>query len=95
METNPTTNQPVISSQINPYIATRKSNRLFVLGILILLACAGIFTAFLWCNHWEPSGNDVWSHLYKAKVLYESIQEGNWYPLYSCLLYTSPSPRDS
>lgn len=83
METNPTTNQPVISSQINPYIATRKSNRLFVLGILILLACAGIFTAFLWCNHWEPSGNDVWSHLYKAKVLYESIQEGNWYPLYS------------
>lgn len=63
--------------------ATKYETRSLPINIVLLLIVSALITLFLWLNHWEPSGNDVWSHLYKSKVLFESIQEGNWYPLYS------------
>ncbi|MBP3506327.1 MAG: hypothetical protein J6K43_08010 [Lachnospiraceae bacterium] len=53
------------------------------INVILLLVLATLVTAFLWLNHWEPSGNDVWGHMYKSKIMYESILKGNWYPLYS------------
>ncbi|MBQ8147480.1 MAG: hypothetical protein IJ040_01685 [Lachnospiraceae bacterium] len=71
-----TTTQP--SSKPNIYA---KWNLPINIGILFLFA--GIVTAFLWLNQWEPSGNDVWGHMYKSKIMYENILAGNFYPLYS------------
>ena len=64
-------------------IQTKSKLNPTLIGILLLLLGACGVTAFLWFRHWDLSGNDVWGHLYKSQYLFHSIQEGNWYPLYS------------
>lgn len=51
----------------------------------------GVFR-FLQAYQLEPSGNDIWGHLYKSNYLYENIKEGNWYPLYSPDWYNGLQP---
>lgn len=55
----------------------------FFMGVLVLFCCAALVTAFLWLSEWEPSGGDIWGHLYKSKFMYDSLSEGTFYPLYS------------
>jgi len=55
---------------------------------LILLLCAGAFYVFfLKYKGIQPSGNDIWGHLFKSEVMYENIKKGNWYPLYESSWY--------
>ena len=56
--------------------------RKFILVTLILLTLAAVTTAvFLACGV-EPSGLDVWGHVYKSDVMYQSLKKGILYPLY-------------
>lgn len=48
----------------------------FFMGMLVLLLGAVSVTAFLWLCDWEPSGGDIWGHLYKSKFMYDSLSEG-------------------
>lgn len=57
------------------------------IGILILFAGAVLLTGFLYGIKMQPSGGDIWGHLYKAQVMYESIKEGNWYSLFDMKWY--------
>ncbi len=52
-------------------------------GLLILLAGGVLVSALMWKFQREPSGLDVWGHMFKAHELYESIKAGDWYPLYT------------
>lgn len=74
--------KPIQPKQTQPSIE-KKATLLFWIGAGLLLLTAMTFTAFLWLNHWEPSGNDVWGHMYKSKYMYDHILAGDWYPLYS------------
>lgn len=39
-----------------------------------------------------PTGFDVYGHLFKSNLLYESIKQGNLYPLYTSLWYNGVQP---
>ena len=55
------------------------------IGIL-LLAGAGL-ALYLVLSGYEPSGGDIWGHLYKSQEMYESLKKGNIFPLFSPYWY--------
>lgn len=66
---------------------TAGENTGLIIGIPVLLIAAVALTAFLWILAWEPSGLDVWGHIFKSEIMYEEMKEGNLYPLYTPLWY--------
>ena len=60
----------------------RKLNMYFALGIIVLAVLAVIGVLRFRSVVPEPSGNDVWGHLYKSKYLYDAVRRGKLYPLY-------------
>lgn len=50
-------------------------------GLLVLSAVLVVFV--LGRMGFEPSGNDIWSHLYKGDIAYHNLREGHFYQLYS------------
>lgn len=60
-----------------------KNNILALAGFLVLVLSAVVVVLVLNRMAFEPSGNDIWSHLYKGDVTYHNMQEGRWYQLYS------------
>lgn len=66
----------------------KRRNRLKnLIGIFVLLMGAVLLTCCLYVIKMQPSGGDIWGHLYKSQVMYESIGEGNWYPLFDLKWY--------
>lgn len=65
----------------------RKNRLKNLIGIFVLLTGAILLTSCLYVIKMQPSGGDVWGHLYKSQVMYESIGEGNWYPLFDLKWY--------
>lgn len=63
-----------------------------LLAFVILNGVAFGVYRFLDAYQLEPSGNDIWGHLYKSNYLYENIKDGNWYPLYSPDWYNGLQP---
>lgn len=57
------------------------------IGILLLAVGAAVLAGYLYAVNMQPSGDDVWGHLYKSEVMYENIRQGNWYPLYDAKWY--------
>lgn len=51
------------------------------IGILLLLIGAAIVAGYLYMTKAQPSGDDIWGHLYQAEHLYDNIKAGNWFPL--------------
>ncbi|MBU7005822.1 6-pyruvoyl-tetrahydropterin synthase-related protein [Phosphitispora fastidiosa] len=46
-------------------------------GFNLLLYSPVLFSSLPW-----PWGSDAWAHLYKTEFLYDSLQQGNWFPRY-------------
>lgn len=71
------------------WIRVKKANNLLknCIGIMILLLAAGLMGVYLYSINFEPSGGDIYGHLYKSQVMYESIKGGNWYPLFDFKWY--------
>lgn len=64
----------------------------YYIGPIILVIGALLVTGLFWVLKWEPSGYDVWGHLFKSRIMYENLQEGNWYPLYTETWYNGIQP---
>lgn len=60
-----------------------KNNILALSGFFLLVLSAVIVVVCLNWMEFEPSGNDIWSHLYKGDIAYHNLQEGKIYQLYS------------
>lgn len=59
-------------------------NNLLALGGFCLLVLSALLVVFaLKQMNFEPSGNDIWSHLYKGDIAYHNLQNGRFYQLYS------------
>ena len=54
-----------------------------IIGLCFIIGTAAIITYIVYINNSYPLGNDVYGHLYKIKILYEEINKGNWYPIYT------------
>lgn len=57
------------------------------IGIVLLLVGAAIVSGYLYMTKAQPSGDDIWGHLYKAEFMYDNIREGNWFPLFDAKWY--------
>ena len=56
---------------------------LFCIGLVAL-----VITYIVYVTNSYPMGNDVYGHLYKIRILYEQIQQGNYYPIYTSNWYS-------
>lgn len=65
----------------------RKLNIYFVVGVVMLAVLAVVGVIHFKSVVTEPSGNDVWGHLYKSRYLYEALKRGKFYPLYDDTWY--------
>ena len=54
-----------------------------IIGLFIISLLSLVVTYIVSVTYSYPLGNDVYGHLYKIKILYEEIQKGNWYPIYT------------
>lgn len=62
--------------------------KLWILAMVLLYAV--IAAGIAWMIHMGgryPAGTDTMCHVYKGDLLYHSIREGNWYPLYDGFWY--------
>lgn len=57
------------------------------IGILLLLMGAAAVAGYLYITKAQPSGDDIWGHLYKAEYMYDNIHKGNWFPLWDAKWY--------
>ena len=55
----------------------------FILSLLIIVIFSAIITFIIYKTNNYPKGNDVYGHLYKIKILYEEILNGNYYPIFT------------
>ncbi|MBQ7972340.1 MAG: hypothetical protein IJ291_02635 [Lachnospiraceae bacterium] len=62
---------------------SKKNLICFLICVLVFAGITVLVTVASFMAGWEPSGGDVWGHLYKSKFMYENILEGNFYPLYT------------
>lgn len=60
-----------------------KNNLLTLAGLFVLMATAAIVVFALCQLQFQPSGNDIWSHLYKGDIAYHNLLEGRFYQCYS------------
>lgn len=63
-----------------------------ILGFVSLLACGALLTGYLKNTGAYPSGSDIYGHLFKSDLLYNSIRSGDFYPLYTDLWYNGMQP---
>ncbi len=70
----------------------QKQTGKYIIGFILLTLGAVLTTGLFWVFQWEPSGYDVWGHLYKGRIMYENILQGNWYPLYTETWYNGIQP---
>ena len=56
-------------------------------GIFILLSLSVILVLVLHAINWEPSGNDIWGHMYKGQYMYQALKKGDLYPLFDMKWY--------
>ena len=60
----------------------------FILSTLLIILFSGIIAFIIYKTNNYPKGNDVYGHLYKIKILYEEIKNGNFYPIYTPSWYS-------
>lgn len=64
----------------------------FFIALLILAVGACLLMYFMKEYGYYASGYDTWGHLFKSDLMYQNIQEGNYYPLYTNLWYNGVQP---
>jgi len=64
----------------------------FLPAFLFLAAGGALLVYYLKSTGTYPTGSDVYGHLFKADLLYNSIRSGDFYPLYTELWYNGMQP---
>ncbi len=54
-----------------------------ILSFVFLIGAGVLVSMYLIHIGFDPSGNDIWSHLYKGDFMYHRMKEGHFYALYS------------
>ncbi|MDD3200325.1 MAG: 6-pyruvoyl-tetrahydropterin synthase-related protein [Eubacteriales bacterium] len=64
----------------------------FALSVLCLVIIGSLLSLYLKNTGAYPSGADIYGHLFKSDLLYNSIKNGDMYPLYTDLWYNGVQP---
>ena len=66
----------------------RMKRTLQIISILLFyLLVAGLLMLVIYRNGNYPAGSDTMFHVYRGDVIYQSIKEGNWFPLLDPVWY--------
>ena len=63
-----------------------------ILCFALLVICGAAISFYLYDTGAYPSGADIYGHLFKSDLLYNSIKNGDYYPLYTDLWYNGLQP---
>lgn len=61
-------------------------------ALAFLLICSCGLMIYVKNSGLYPRGSDIYGHIFKSNLLYESIKNGNVYPMYSSLWYNGIQP---
>lgn len=70
----------------------KKADYLLVLAPLVYLAVSVCVVMLVCRNGLYPEGGDAVHHIYRGELLYNSIREGNWWPVYDPMWYNGVEP---
>ncbi|MDD3168671.1 MAG: 6-pyruvoyl-tetrahydropterin synthase-related protein [Eubacteriales bacterium] len=87
--------QPTTELKIQPLhpLAVQKVSAFrFALSVLCLVALGTLVALYLKHTGAYPSGADIYGHLFKSDLAYNSIRSGDFYPLYTDLWYNGLQP---
>lgn len=83
----------------NKEYAGDKDNRIWnqkngaaLIGVALLIVSAILVMTAMWQFGMYASGNDIWGHLYKSQLMYDSIKQGDVFPLYTSYWYNGIQP---
>ncbi|GKX67917.1 6-pyruvoyl-tetrahydropterin synthase-related protein [Inconstantimicrobium mannanitabidum] len=63
-----------------------------LIACIYFLACSYGIMIYIKRSGLYPKGSDIYGHIFKANFLYESIKNGDYYPLYTNLWYNGIQP---
>ncbi len=78
---------PRIDQSASRFLAVK-----FVCGVLFLITVGSLIAFYLKNTGAYPSGSDIYGHLFKSDLLFQSIKNGDLYPLYTNLWYNGLQP---
>ena len=82
-----------VKCEANLTVPDRKaSGYAFGVGFLWLVVCGVLVALYLKNTGAYPSGGDIFGHLFKSDLLYNSIKNGNFYPLNTSYWYNGMQP---
>lgn len=84
MNCNPSISLPLINGKVS---AVR-----FAFSVFCLVIFGALVALYLKNTGAYPSGADIYGHLFKSDLLYNSIKNGDFYPLYTDLWYNGIQP---
>lgn len=64
-------------------IKINKNLILTFISLVVTFVIGWLIYYFSVAGGYEPSGNDVWAHIYKTQIMYENLNKGILYPLYA------------
>lgn len=64
----------------------------FFLSIFVVAVMTGLLILWVTRKGIYPWGSDTWGHLFKGQLLYNNIQKGNFFPLFTDLWYNGIQP---
>lgn len=64
----------------------------FLISIFLVAVMTGLLIVWVTRKGIYPWGSDTWGHLFKGQLLYNNIQKGNFFPLFTDLWYNGVQP---
>jgi uncharacterized membrane protein len=64
----------------------------FIIAFIILLLTAGLTSYYIQSFGIYPWGSDVYGHIYKSNILYDALNQGNWFLNYDPDWYNGLQP---
>lgn len=91
----------IVSDPVSPAVppptasflhAKRKSELLYIAQAVMIILAGAIFMLLVRASDIYPLGMDIHGHLFKADLMFEEIQDGNVYPLFTQYWYNGVQP---
>lgn len=72
--------------------ARKETARYLIISGCVILVSAILLLFLITRSGPYPWGSDAWGHLFKSRMLYDEVREGNLFPLYSDSWYNGTQP---
>ncbi|MDD6794857.1 MAG: 6-pyruvoyl-tetrahydropterin synthase-related protein [Clostridiaceae bacterium] len=85
----------VLESDGNKSVENNKkklSFKCYIIPIILIMLASLSVAYYVWNSKFFPTGYDIYGHLFKGNFLYNSLKEGDIYPLFTRFWYNGVQP---